>query len=82
VRLVAPREARLDRLRSREGLDARAAAERLEKLDSDRSEFIRRHFRCRPDDPGQYDLVLDTASFGLDHTVDLVIRALELKGLA
>lgn len=82
VRVVAPRKLRIERLRAREGLTEREAAKQLDALDKSRNDFLRRHFHSRPDDPGQYDLVLDSGTFGIDGAVELVIQALKLRGLA
>jgi cytidylate kinase len=81
VRVVAPRKMRLQALAAREGLDERAAASRLDALDRSRMDFVRRHFHTDSDRPEHYDLVLDAARFGLLASVELVCRALELRGL-
>lgn len=81
VRVIAPREVRIERLRTREGVSTPEAAKRLRELDKSREDFIRRFFRCRPDDPGQYDLVLDSDTFGIDGAVELVVQALQLRGI-
>jgi len=82
VRVIAPREARLATIQAREKLDAAEAQRRLDELEAARAAFIRRHFHQEPDDPSQYDLVLDSSVFGIDGCVELVCRALELRGLA
>ena len=81
VRVVAPREVRIERLRTRGGVSTPEAVKQLRELDKNRDDFIRRHFRCRPDDPGQYDLVLDSDTFGIDGAVELVVQALKLRGI-
>ena len=82
VRLIAPREVRLAVIREREKLDAAEAGRLLDELEAARVAFIRRHFHRDPDDPSQYDMVLDSSVFGIDGCVELVCRALELRGLA
>ena len=82
VRLIAPREVRLAVIREREKLDAAEAGRLLDELEAARAAFIRRHFHRDPDDPSQYDMVLDSSVFGIDGCVELVCRALELRGLA
>jgi len=81
VRLIAPRASRLAAVQAREKLDAAAAERLLDELEAARAAFIRRHFHREPDDPSQYDMVLDTSVFGIDGCVELVCRALELRGL-
>jgi len=81
VRIVAPRADRLARLCAREGVDAEKGAERLQRLDASRTDFVRRHFHQEPDDASLYDLVIDTATFHIDGAVELVCKALQLRGL-
>jgi hypothetical protein len=82
VRVIAPRHLRQQALAVREGLDERAAGDRLDELDRSRREYVKRHFRCDPDDATGYDMVINSASFGLGGSADLICRALELRGLA
>ncbi len=75
VRVVAPLEQRVARLRASRGLadaDARAV---IERTDADRAAFIRRHFRREIDDPVAYDLVLNTATTPLPACVDTLLTA-------
>jgi len=81
VRIVAPREFRVAALVDREGLELRAAGNRLDKIDDSRAEFVRRHFRIEAADPYYYDLVIDTFRFGIGASADLICRALEVRGL-
>ena len=81
VRIVAPRGLRVATLTDREGLDLRAAGDRLDKVDANRADFVRRHFHTDAADPHHYDLVIDTARLGIDGTADVICRALELRGL-
>jgi cytidylate kinase len=82
VRVIAPREVRLARSCEREGVTAGEAARRLDRMEAARADFLHRHFRVDPDDPGQFDLVMDSSAFGIDGCVELVCRGLELRGLA
>lgn len=81
VRIVAPRPWRVEQMAEREGLGEAAASERVAGLDAARNDFLKRHFRISADEPSSYDLVLDAASLGLDGTVTLIHRAMEIKGL-
>jgi len=60
LRLVASPEVRMERLCNRWGLSPREARLRMEQTDRERTEFIRRHYKGDPDDPRNYDLVLNT----------------------
>jgi cytidylate kinase len=81
VRIVAPRTLRLAALAEREGLDRREAGARLDEIDTSRADFVRRQFHADLRDASLYDLVIDSARFGLSGSAELVYRALELRGL-
>ena len=81
VRVVAPRALRLAALAERDGVDPKAAGARLDELDNSRVDFVRRRFHADSRDGTCYDMVIDSARFGLGGTVELICRALELRGL-
>jgi len=81
VRIVAPRGLRAAALADREGLDLRGAGDRLDKVDANRANFVRRHFHTDVANPHNYDLVIDTGRLGMGAAADLICRTLELRGL-
>jgi len=82
IRVVAPRDARVARLRETDGLDVVAAEKKIDNVDHSRAEFIRRHFHTTTDDPHNYDLVIDASMFGVQGSVDVICKALEVRGFA
>ncbi len=76
VLVVAPREARAARIAREEGLPAREAEEALAQRDAERLSFLRHDFSVDADDPTLYDLVVNTATLGLEGSAALVIDAL------
>jgi cytidylate kinase len=80
VRVVAPRDRRVARLRETEGLGVVAAERTIDDVDHSRAEFIRRHFHTTTDDPHNYDLVVDSSVFGAQGSVDVICKALEVRG--
>jgi cytidylate kinase len=81
VRVVAPRALRIASLAEHEGLDGKAAAVRLDDVDTSRANFVRRNFHADLSDATNFDLVIDAARFGLGGCVDLIIHSLGLRGL-
>ena len=81
VRIVATSEERTAYLARQNDIDGRTAARRMGELDRSRREFIRRHFRCDPDDPCNYDLAIDRGPFGLEGTAEVVLAAMRVRGL-
>jgi cytidylate kinase len=81
VRIVGEREDRVQRTMKEEKLDEAAASRRVDELDESRDDFIRRHFRCDPNDSRYYDLVVNISRFGIDGSIELVLSALRQRGL-
>lgn len=79
VRVVAPREQRIQRLVEHDGLTSRQAAHEVEARDRERAEFIRKLHGRDSSDPAAYDLVLNTGSLTLDEAADVVAAAAHLK---
>jgi cytidylate kinase len=76
VRLVAPRAERVASIGQRLGLSPAEAAERVTKIDRERTRFVKDHFHKDPTDTGWYDLVINTARFPGEKCADLIVEAL------
>ena len=76
VRVYAPRDVRIARLRERLGLDEAEAADRVRRTDADRAAYLRRHYGRDWTDPALYHLQMNTAYFGADEAAELIVRAL------
>lgn len=79
VRVVAPREQRIETIRRIRDLDEDAAVKLVERVDGERSAYIRRYFHRDIEDPLAYDLILNTAGIGIDLAVELIDRSLRQK---
>jgi cytidylate kinase len=79
VFVVAPREVRAARIAKELGVPAQEADETLEQRDAERVRFLRHDFGVEPDDPTLYDLVVNTATLGLEASAALVIDALRRR---
>jgi hypothetical protein len=60
------------------GVSVRTARRAARDLDRRRAQFNRTMHRADPTDPHKFDMVLDTASLGLEIAVELVVRAVEV----
>jgi cytidylate kinase len=76
VRLVAPVKDRVARTAERLGQSLEAAAQHVQSLDHARARFVRDHFRKDPEDPRNFDLVLNTSRFSVHACADLIVDAL------
>ncbi len=79
VFVTAPLPDRIAYVARREGLDERAAKERIQRKDADRRRYVQAHYHIAPGEPAQYDLCVNTDVLSLDDAVDLVLLALERK---
>ncbi|QBD78870.1 cytidylate kinase-like family protein [Ktedonosporobacter rubrisoli] len=79
IRIVAPLEQRIRYVMQREGLDYNAARSRIQLKDHDRQKYLQAVHHQRPDNPGLYDLVINTGVLDLDSAVDLIALALQRK---
>jgi cytidylate kinase len=77
VRIVAPLQARADRLAERMGVSVRTARRAARDLDRRRIHFERTMYRIDSTDPHNYDLVLDSNSLGIAIAAEILIRAIE-----
>jgi cytidylate kinase len=77
IRVIAPLKVRAQRLAERMGVSVRTARRAARDLDRRRAQFDRTMHRADPNDPHHFDLVLETASLGLDICTEVVVRAVE-----
>jgi len=77
VRLIAPIEARIQRIVETRKLDEASAAEYVRKLDRARRQYVRRNYRAEVGDPHHYHMVLDTGRLGLSETARLIASAVK-----
>ena len=73
VRLVAPLEKRIQRLARLRNLTLGEARGELERIERDRTEFLRHHFPAQKVDATRHDLTINLARFSVDQAVDLVL---------
>jgi cytidylate kinase len=79
VRVVAPLPIRLKRLMDERGCDETSAAQEISKQDAEQRAFLNHHFRCKPDEPSAYDVVINTGYLALEAAVDFIIQLAEAK---
>ena len=72
VRLVAPLESRVERLRARFGWDHDTAAERARHIDADRAAYAQRYYHREWGDPLLYHVVIDTGRVSIAEAVKMI----------
>ena len=73
VRIVAPIAMRLQRFADRHGMTLKQAGDIVPRIDRERAEFIRHHFRVDIDDPTRCDLNINMAHFAIDQGVETIL---------
>jgi cytidylate kinase len=76
VRLVAPLDYRIAAFSKEQQIDAAEAARRIDKIESDRNQFIKDYFHIDHADPANYDVVLNMARLGVGGCVAVIADAL------
>lgn len=81
VRVVAPMELRLERVKQRYNCDDRLAEQLIRNSDHDRIGFQKFFFHINWEDLSQYDLVMNTGTFTVVQVVEFVKSAIEMLDL-
>jgi cytidylate kinase len=72
VRVIAPKALRVERLTRTRSVDAAAARAEIERVDSERRDYCKRHFDREIADPEHYDLVINMAYLSSDIAADII----------
>jgi cytidylate kinase len=51
----------------------------IAQRDKERNEFFSHNFRCKPNDPCAYDVVINTGQIGIEAATDFITRMAETK---
>ncbi len=82
VRLVADRKSCEHRYAERKKISLDQARLRVARIESDRASWIRHQLHHDPEDPGRYDLTLNTDYITLEESVELILSLMRARGLA
>ncbi len=76
VRLIAPEAWRVRRVMERDGLDEKAARQRMNELDRGRASYVKSHFRADINNPDLYDMVLNISRLSPSTVAHLIAQAM------
>ncbi|MBX3146600.1 MAG: cytidylate kinase-like family protein [Gemmatimonadales bacterium] len=79
VKVVAPRQARIDAIVSRTGCTPDQAAAEVARSDSARARYHEFYYGRDWRDASKYHLVLNTAALGIDQTVDTIVGRAKIR---
>lgn len=78
LRIVAPRPVRISRVMDRLGIDSKDAEEKVEKVDTERANFVKSIYGMDIDNPDSYDLTINTERYSPELAAELAIVAAKL----
>jgi cytidylate kinase len=79
LRVIADINTRIDNLVKFQNLSRKDAETAVKVADKERSEFIRSSFRRDINDPGAYDLIINTTAIGIEDALELVKIGIKSK---
>ena len=79
LRFIAPKEFRIGYFIRTRGMTHADAQRYVETKDADRAGFIRKYFKSDPDDPGHFDMVINTEMLGVEGAFRIVSAALRQR---
>lgn len=79
VFILGDKEAKIQRTAEREGISRERAKFRMEQADKRRKYYHNTHSENKWGDSRSYDITVNSSKLGLDGTVDLLIKYIELK---
>ena len=77
VRLIAPREVRIQRFCKDRGLTHADADKLVQQLDNARRRYLKSHFNADISDPLQYDLLINTGKVDFDQAAEMIAGAVQ-----
>jgi len=80
IRLEASKEWRIARVASREQLTRQAAIARIDQVEKHRRQLRKIYEQRNPREP-EFNLLIDNSVFSAEQVVDLIVYAMELRGL-
>jgi CMP/dCMP kinase len=74
VRIIADEKFRIERVKNFLHVDEPKARDIIAKSDSQKRNFIDKHFHINWDDPIYYNLILNSSKLGIDETANIIIN--------
>lgn len=81
VRIIAPRELRIERIKQRYNYNDKLGEHMIRHSDHDRTGFYKFFFHVNWEDPGLYDLVINTRTFSVENAVCLIKGTIDMLGI-
>ena len=79
VRLMASAEHCVASYAEHQKLSTKAARQEVERIEAERADFVRRHFKIEADEPSRHDLIINLESFSAARAVEMILSARKLR---
>ncbi len=79
VRLIGPREKRIEQATRLSGDDRQTIEQRLDETDRAREAYVRHFYHHDPRDPELYHLTIDSTAIPLETVVELIVQAVHSR---
>jgi cytidylate kinase len=79
IRVVAPRAVRVAHIAKSKGLSPAEAERWVDQTDHDRTRFVKSNFNVDPNDPLEYDLILNSGRYTTEECADLIVQAMRVR---
>jgi cytidylate kinase len=79
IRVVASLSKRIENLIRVQSISQEQAEKEIRRMDRERSEFIKRYFRRDIDEPGAYDLVINTTNLSIETAIKIVEEGIRAR---
>ncbi len=73
VFMIAPREWRIRHIMDSGHVDEKTAAAEMDRIDRARRDYVRAYYELEWADAANYDLVIDTSTFGVEGSAELIV---------
>jgi cytidylate kinase len=81
VRIVAPAAECIARIAKQRHLSEKEAAEEIANIEHERELWVQHHFHTGAVQATRFDLIVNVSAFTVDHTLDLIMHAMEKRGI-
>lgn len=75
VLMYAPRDWRMRHIMEGHGVDEKTAISEMDRIDKARAEYMRRYYEINWNDANNFDLELDTSTFGIEGASNVIVAA-------
>ncbi len=79
VFMHAPRDWRIHHIMEAHHVDERTALAEINRIDRARTEYMKVYYNVDWNSPDNYDLTVDTATFGMEGSADIIVRAVQAR---